>query len=192
MRLGAVYRILALEDDYFEVCDECGFNGARVDMNEAAARFRGLGGRWRSEFSCSEELLRARPAPETWCALEYAQHTACAIGAIEWAAGEFVEGRSPDWAHAPKDLAGQFEHDRHDCDQFGMDASLRILESAAASMAQYAAELTAEEGNRTADYGGGRVINTAAVVRHALHDAEHHLLDIRRGIARLQLVAAES
>jgi hypothetical protein len=31
------------------------------------------------------------------------------------------------------------------------------------------------------------IINTAAVVRHALHDAEHHLLDIRRGIARLQL-----
>jgi hypothetical protein len=31
------------------------------------------------------------------------------------------------------------------------------------------------------------VINTTAVIRHALHDAEHHLLDIRRGIARQQL-----
>jgi hypothetical protein len=31
--------------------------------------------------------------------------------------------------------------------------------------------------------------NTTAVVRHAMHDAEHHLLDIRRGIARQQLSA---
>jgi hypothetical protein len=31
------------------------------------------------------------------------------------------------------------------------------------------------------------MISTAAVVRHALHGDEHHLLDIRRGIARGQL-----
>jgi hypothetical protein len=54
-------------------------------------------------------------------------------------------------------------------------------------MAAFAVNLTAVEQDRRADYGGGLVINTAAVVRHALHDAEHHLLDIRRGIARLQL-----
>jgi hypothetical protein len=32
-----------------------------------------------------------------------------------------------------------------------------------------------------------QVINTTAVIRHALHDTEHHLLDIRRNIAHQQL-----
>jgi hypothetical protein len=57
-------------------------------------------------------------------------------------------------------------------------------------MAAFAANLTTAEQERRADYDVGFTINTAAVVRHALHDAEHHLLDIRRGIARLQLSSA--
>lgn len=182
-----MYRILARADDFVEVCDECGFDGGLIGMGEAAAMLRSLGARWASVFSHSERLLRERPAPDTWCPVEYAQHTTFAIGAIEWAAHQFVDGRSPDWAQEPRDLAGQFEHDTHDCGRFELASTLGALESAASSLAAFAAALTAEELARTADYGDGLVINTAAVVRHALHDAEHHLLDIRRGLARLQL-----
>lgn len=179
--------MLPLANDYIEVCDECGFDGSLVDMSEAAAMFRSLGTRWASAFGHAEGLLRERPAPDTWCAVEYAQHTTYAIGGIEWAAREFVDGRSPDWTHEPQDLAGEFEHDTHACERFEVVSTLAALESAAGSMAAFAIKLTPEEQHRTADYGDGLVINTAAVVRHALHDAEHHLLDIRRGIARLRL-----
>jgi hypothetical protein len=185
-----VYRVLPLADDFFEICDECGFNGGLIDMTEAAAMLRSLGDRWASVFTHSEELLRARPAPDTWCAIEYTQHTTYALGAIEWAAGEFVAGRSPDWTQEPEDLAGQFEHDVHDCKQSEIAPTLDALSSAAGSMAAFAANLTTAEQERRADYDVGFTINTAAVVRHALHDAEHHLLDIRRGIARLQLSSA--
>jgi len=182
-----VYRILPLADDFIEVCDECGFDGALVDMSEAAAMLGSLGDRWASVFSHADELLRARPAAGTWCPVEYTQHTAFAIGAIEWAAREFVEGRSPDWTQEPQDLTGEFEHSVHDCDRFELASTLDILGSASTSLAAFAMNLTTEEQHRRADYGDGLVINTAAVVRHALHDAEHHLLDIRRGIARIQL-----
>ena len=57
-------------------------------------------------------------------------------------------------------------------------ANLRIYES-----------LTPEEQVATAVYFDEQVLNTTAVIRHALHDAEHHLLDVRRGIARQQLRA---
>jgi hypothetical protein len=182
-----VYRVLPIADDFVEVCDECGFDGGLVDMRVAADMLRSLGDRWASVFSHSEELLRARPAPDTWCPVEYAQHTTFAIGAIEWAAGEFVKGRSPDWTQEPADLAGEFDHDLHDCDRFEIASTLDSLSSAAQSMAAFAVALTPAEQDRRADYGDGLIINTAAVVRHALHDSEHHLLDIRRGIARLQL-----
>ena len=185
-----MYRILPLADDFIELCDECGFDGALIDMGEAAAMFRTLGDRWASVFSHSETLVRERPAPDTWCPVEYAQHTAFAIGAIEWAAREFVDGRSPDWTQEPQDLAGVFDHAIHDCDRFEVASTLEVLKGAATSMAAFAGNLTSAEQVRIADYGDGLVINTAAVVRHALHDAEHHLLDIRRGIARIQLSSA--
>jgi hypothetical protein len=182
-----VYRILPLADDFAEICDECGFDGSLIDMDEAAARLRGLADSWASVFSHSEERLRARPAPDTWCPVEYTQHTTFALGAIEWAAGQFVAGRSPDWTQEPADLAGEFEHEVHDCDRFEIAPTLDALKSAARSMAAFAVNLTTAEQERRADYDHGLTMNTAAVVRHALHDAEHHLLDIRRGIARGQL-----
>jgi len=187
MRLTVVYRILPLADDYIEICDECGFHGAFIGMNEAGVALRTLGDRWASVFSHSEELVRARPEPETWCAVEYAQHSTFAIGAIEWAAREFVAGRSPDWTQEPQGLAGQFEHETHDCKRFELGSTLDALTAAAKSMAAFATDLSPDEQARTAEYGEGLVINTVAVVRHALHDSEHHLLDIRRGVARMQL-----
>lgn len=182
-----VYRIVPIADDFVEICDECGFHGALVDMRDAATMLSSLQDRWASVFTHSVQLLRGRPAPNTWCAIEYAQHTTYALGGIEWAAREFVAGRSPDWTQEPQGLAGQFEHDIHDCDRFDIASTLDELGFAARSMAALTVDLTPEDQQRRADYGDGLVINTAAVIRHALHDAEHHLLDIRRGIATLQL-----
>lgn len=184
-----MYRILEWSGDFVEVCDECGFDGATVSLAEATALFSTLKDRWAAVFTRPEALLRTRPAPETWCPVEYAQHTACAIGSIEWAARLFVQGRSPDWSTLPKDLPGEFEHSDHDCGRFDVTSTLEVLGSAATSMAAFVANLTTDQQSRTADYGGGFILNTAAVVRHALHDAEHHLLDVRRGIARMQLPA---
>lgn len=184
-----VYQILELEGEFIEVCDECGFDGAMVSMGEATALFRSLEDRWGLVFTHSEVLLRTRPTPDTWCAVEYAQHTAAIVGAIEWAARLYVDGRSADWAQVPQELAGEFEHARHECERFDLTSTLDVLGSAATSMAAFATKLTPDEQARTADYASGVVMSIAAVVRHALHDAEHHLLDIRRGIARLQLPA---
>jgi S-DNA-T family DNA segregation ATPase FtsK/SpoIIIE len=181
---------LPVDGDVFEICDECGFDAVMVGRPDVVARLRSLGDRWAAVFANPAELLRARPAPETWCAVEYAEHVTYALGAIEWAAGEFVAGRSPDWDAEPKDLAGQFEHESHDCERFDVSATLRELDAAAHSMAGFAEQLTAEELGRTANYTETLVLTTAAVVRHALHDAEHHLLDIRRGIAGLRLAAS--
>ena len=89
---------------------------------------------------------------------------------------------------APEDsLPGVFEHDTHDCGRFDVAETLESLGTAAESMAAFAESLTPDEQGATAVYFKGQVITTTAVIRHALHDAEHHLLDIRRGIARQDL-----
>jgi hypothetical protein len=183
-----VYRILSVGGDFHEICDECGFHGGTLDLSATVARIRTLPDRWSDVMSQDEERVRARPEPDTWCAVEYAQHVVNAIASIEWAARVFASGHSPDWDELSEDsLPGAFEHDTHDCDRFDLADTLASLGVVAASMATYAESLTPDEQVMIATYVEGQVINTTAVVRHALHDAEHHLLDIGRGIARQQL-----
>ena len=116
------------------------------------------------------------------------EHVITALGGIEWAARIFATGHSPDWDELSEDsLPGVFEDATHDCDRFDIADTLESLGAVARSMATFAESLTPEEQVVTAVYSKDQVINTTAVIRHALHDAEHHLLDIRRGIARQQL-----
>ena len=186
--LAGVYRILSVGSDFQEICDECGFHGGTLDLSAAVARIRSLPERWSEVMSQDEQQLRARPEPDTWCAVEYAQHVVNAIASIEWGARIFAAGRSPDWDELPEDsLPGVFEHDTHDCGRFDVSDTLESLGAAARSMATFAESLTPEEQAVIAVYSKGLAINTTAVIRHALHDAEHHLLDIRRGIARQDL-----
>ena len=183
-----MYRTLTVGGEFHEICDECGFNGGTLDLAASVARIRALPGRWTDVMSHDEELLRARPEPDTWCAVEYAQHVVSAIAAIEWAARIFASGHSPDWDELPEDsLPGVFEHDTHDCGRFDIADTLESLGVVARSMASFAESLTPEEQAEIAVYFEDEVLNTTAVIRHALHDAEHHLLDVRRGIARQQL-----
>jgi len=183
-----VYRVLSVGGDFHEICDECGFHGGTLDLPAIVARVRALPERWSEVMSQDEQWLRARPEPETWCVVEYAQHVVSAISGIEWAARIFAAGQTPDWDEMPEDsLPGAFEHDTHDCERFDIADTLSSLDDVATSMANFAESLTPEEQGMIAVYAEGWVINTTAVIRHALHDAEHHLLDVHRGIARQQL-----
>jgi len=180
--------MLSVGGDFHEVCDECGFHGGTLDPSATVARMRALPDRWSEVMSQDEALLRARPEPDTWCAVEYAQHVINAIASIEWGARLFAAGRAPDWDELSEDsLPGAFEHATHDCGRFELADTLESLTVVANSMAAFAESLTPEEQAVVAVYADDWVINTTAVIRHALHDAEHHVLDVRRGIARQQL-----
>lgn len=189
-----MYRTIPIGDDYHEICDECGFHGGLLDARGATQRLRALHVGWAEVMRHDEELVRARPTPDTWCAVEYAQHVVSALGGILWAARIFASGGTPDWGELDEDaMPGEFEHPVHDCGRFTIADTLRDLGDAATAMADFTAGLSAAEQASTAVYYRStksdyvEVLNTTAVVRHALHDAEHHLLDVRRGIARLEL-----
>jgi hypothetical protein len=122
-----VYRILSVGSDFHEICDECGFHGGTLDLSAAVARIRALPDRWSEVMSHDEGRLRARPEPDTWCAVEYAQHVVSALGGIEWAARIFAAGYSPDWDELPEDsLPGVFEHDTHECSRFDFADTLEF------------------------------------------------------------------
>ena len=116
----------------------------------------------RSSFEHAPNPTRGAPSST-------AQHVLNAIASIEWGARVFAAGRSPDWDELSEDsLPGVFEHDTHDCDRFDIADTLESLGAVAGSMATFAESLTPEEQTVIAVYAQGRVINTTAVIRHAL------------------------
>lgn len=121
-----MYRFISVGDRLVEVCDECGFNGSRVEIGDVSTRLNEVRRAWSAVALGEEDLLRNRPAPATWCALEYAEHTAFALGAIEWGAREFVQRRAPDWTLLPSDRLGDASDDNHDCAPIAIDQVLHV------------------------------------------------------------------
>lgn len=187
------YRFLQVHGDHVEVCDECGFHGGTLDPGATVAGLRSLGPRWTSALRHPQELLRARPDPDTYCAVEYCLHTAFTLRAITWAAEQYAAGRAPAWEQLDTDaLPGAYEYPEHACDDVGPATALAELSAAAEAAADLAGSLTPEQRAFVADYHPGMPLSTFAVIRHALHDADHHLLDVHRGIARLTLAAVDA
>lgn len=183
----AVYQFIRRGDEVVEVCDECGFNGALVDIQKVPAALSRVRDEWAFLLEVDEALLRARPAPATWCGVEYGRHTASALRAVEWGARQIAKGVSPDWRRLPDELPPDATSDNHGCESVGATDTLADLQGAVDSLVLFTGSLSAPELTAEADYGGGLLLSTSGVIRHGLHDAEHHVLDVRRGIARLLL-----
>jgi hypothetical protein len=144
-----------------EICDECGFDGRRV---------ADVAGGLRVVLGALDVLLRdhdvdRRPEPETWSAAEYVAHS---IEVVRESVMEVAEV-----AGLTVDVAAT------DC--LGMIAAVDVLIGGLADRDRELLLLEAPFATMTA----------TGVLLHALHDLEHHVLDIRRGYARFGLARGE-
>lgn len=144
-----------------EICDECGFNSRRVVDVVAGLR---------AVLAAMQGLLAdpdvdRRPAAETWSASEYVSHS---IYVVQETVEEVAVVAGQAVAAAPVDCAEA---------QAALDALLAGLTGAQLD------ELTLDAPFAT--------ISARDNLSHALHDLEHHLLDIRRGYARLALARGD-
>ena len=101
-----------------------------------------------------------RPEPETWSGEEYAEHC--------------VDGTDQTLAICRRAV------------ELPQSTSVRSLSDAAAATAELIGELTESQWDAVTDGWSFDVPVRGAMV-HLLHDLEHHLLDVRRGYAKLGL-----
>src|SRR5688500_6316930 len=79
-----------------ERCEECGFDATRLTTADATTALRSFGRRWTETFKdVHVDVLRARPSPDTWSALEYAAHTRDTIAMNSWGMNEVLKGENP-------------------------------------------------------------------------------------------------
>ena len=143
--------------DMVELCDECGFD-ARLVSDQAAAIARAM-----SVLDSMTDRADAatRPSADTYSADEYAAHSVeTTMGLLGYVSR--LTGRP--LSLVPTDLS--------DC----AEVASEVL-----------AELTDDDRRRVLSGEYPFDISVDGIVLHLLHDLEHHVLDVRRGYARLAL-----
>lgn len=175
------------------VCQECGFDLGGFAAVDAAAAIRVFGRRYRAPLTRflpgedGDSLIRQRPAPSTWSALEYAAHLR---DVFDWydhrVARSLVEidpsydGPDPDEAAE----AGRY----NECDP------VAVADALAANAERFATTLESvqDEQWERAHFRRGERRTVAFTAVRAVHEGNHHLLDIGRGMRSVRELRKES
>lgn len=164
-----------------ERCAECGFDATLLTNADAITAVRSLGRRWREAFEdVPDDVLRRRPAPGTWSPLEYAAHTRDVLALLGDGLGQILDDTRPSFPAIEQDAPGpDGAATDHGYNELDPERVLNSLDARAREMAERASGALPEHFRRTATMGG-ETRDASWVLKHAVHDATHHLKDVRR------------
>jgi hypothetical protein len=162
-------------------CDECGFVYGAVSSDQVPDRLRAFEPHFRAVLVGVEpRIIRRRPAPDVFSALEYTCHLRDVIRLEEWRIRVMLAHDEPEFvAVQPGGGTVTEGYQRQE-----LTAVLDELAAAADSLAELYAGLSDADRGRTAIYHRPermiRTLDRAAL--DAVHEGEHHLVDVRRAI----------
>ena len=173
-----------MSDGY--VCPECGLDYDTISAPDAIVAVRSYPRRFREVCELDGEadrdrLLRTRPAPETWSALEYTCHVVDVFGIMADAIRRMTVEEHPKLEFTePDQLAIDARYAEQDPDE-----ALGRLDPAAEGLAHVLEQVGAGDWNRLGTFPwGDRDILT--MTRNAVHEGKHHLRDIELGLAQVR------
>jgi S-DNA-T family DNA segregation ATPase FtsK/SpoIIIE len=165
-------------------CAECGFSHHALAVDDAPGVLRDLGRRYRVPLTRGlkgedlDALLRAHPLDGTWSALEYACHFRDVLSIQR----ERLERARSEDGYAPEPMRRdeRVVELRYN-DQDPVEVADTLAANAEA-VAAYVETFDTDDWERTMTYSFPEVAERPLtwVVRHTVHEGEHHLLDIGR------------
>ena len=169
-------------------CEECGFDWEAHGPAEVVEVLRRAPRRYEAPLTRflpgedPEVVLRTRPEPDVWSALEYAVHLGVALA---WY-GERVERVLTE--ERPTMAAYRFgpaaDRDRYNERPIGEAAD--SIGAAAAALAERLEGLAPEQWERVGVGSEGDERTVLVLGRRAAHEVAHHLLDIGRVLRRVR------
>ncbi|MEA2932194.1 MAG: hypothetical protein QOI56_979 [Actinomycetota bacterium] len=166
-----------------EPCQECGFVYTDLAGADTPAAIRAFARRYRAPLTRflpgedGDALVRQRPAPETWSALEYAAHVRDVFGNYErWLRQTLAEDRPLLEGPGPDLLAAEGRYNELD--------PVTVADELAANAERLAAtvETVPDDGWDRVGIRRGEERSVRLSARRAVHEGNHHLLDIGRGL----------
>ena len=169
-------------------CPDCGLIYDDITPHIASGAVRTFPRRYRQVLTHFEpgedleEVIRKRPAEGVWSALEYAAHVAQTLDLMAPAIRQIALEDNPHLFSWDPDVQAE-EQDYND---WTLLQALSELESACAdlSMAIEYVGTSSDAWQRkgTYDHGEREAIDVA---RNAVHEGNHHLMDIKRGLSEI-------
>ena len=163
-------------------CDECGFEGDGLSPAEAVAALRRFPKRYRAPLTRllpgeDGSVLRRRPAATTWSALEYAAHVRDVFAADASRVRRTLDEQRPTFDDpGPDELAQARRYNEQD--------PVRVAEELEANAEALASALEAvpDDGWERVGIRYGEERSVLATARAAVHEGNHHLLDMGRSL----------
>jgi S-DNA-T family DNA segregation ATPase FtsK/SpoIIIE len=157
-------------------CDECGLVYASISTAEIPNAIAAFGREYRRRLISDPVVLRARPSPEVWSALEYSCHVRDVLqvqrSRLELALTEDVP------TFIPMGRDERVTRDRYN--EQAPDVVADQLDRAAAAISADFARLRDDQWERTGIYNWPTTSERtmAWLGRHTIHEGRHHLRDI--------------
>ncbi len=164
-------------------CEECGFDYESLGSADIPDKVRSFAKRYRAPLTRflpgedGDALVRQRPEPDTWSALEYASHIRDVFATYKgWIELIVAEDRPLLEGPAPEELAETREYNGDD--------PLVVADALAANAESLAVAVEAvpEDGWDRVGLRHDQERSVLLSARRAVHEGSHHLLDIGRGL----------
>ena len=174
-------------------CEECGFAYTDVAGADVPAAIRAFARRFRAPLTRflrgedGDALVRRRPAPDTWSALEYAAHVRDVFGNYDrWVHQTLASDRPVYDGLGPDELAAEGRYNELD--------PVTVADELAANAERLAATLESVPDDAWNRVGIRRDEERGLLftARRAVHEGNHHLLDIGRGLRAVREQAKQA
>jgi hypothetical protein len=168
-------------------CPECGLDYDEITDRDAVLQVRTFPYRYKKLLTAIEPgedmevILRERPAPDVWSAIEYAAHVAQTLDLMAPTIRQIVNEDKPHLYEFDPDKQAE-EQSYND---WAFTDVLGELESACADLSSAIEYVDPVDWSRTGtfSYGEREAIDVA---RNAVHEGNHPLLDVARRLAALR------
>lgn len=162
-----------------QVCPECGFDAAAVDVASVGALVRDNVAAWPTLLA--DARVRERPADDQWSALEYGCHVRDVFTLFDERLHRMLNEDGPQFANWDQDVTAVEQ--RYDLQDPAV-VSDELVAAGTACAARWD-EVTDGDWGRTGDRSDGSSFTIDSFARYFLHDPVHHLADVVAGYGRL-------
>ena len=160
------------------VCPQCGLDYDTISKADAAVAARSYPRRFAEQLHRADGdagVLRRRPQPDVWSALEYTAHVRDMFALMADTLTRMVRETNPSISFPnPDEVAEQERYNEQD-----VHAVLSGLEANASRLADVIDGIGVGDLDRTAHFPWGER-DVLTMIRNAIHEGTHHLRDTER------------